>query len=248
MIYSSAPNLLFLSANSFTLSFSSFSSYSRDCLLINSVKAASYIISKGVSLSFLRSSDHFDCASNPNTQSQSGLASDPSGALEYLGLFFLSPLPPCPSSSLSFSVLFLDGFSSVSFFDISFFFSLALLRLSLAAFCSSSSSLFSSFSYSSLSSSSLLPPLSCLIFLFFSSCFRFCLSFLFDPESKVTFLDFAFSFFSSAASLLSSSYSSSEFAPFLPLVADLLPDGLAFFFFKSSSSLSGWSKSESKES
>ena len=102
IICSSAPNLLFLSTSSFTLSFSNFSSYSNDRLLINSVKAASCICSKGVNFSFLSSSDHLDCASMPSMRFQSGLASDPRGALEYRGRFsFFSS-----SSSLSLSYSF----------------------------------------------------------------------------------------------------------------------------------------------
>lgn len=129
MIASSAPNLSFLFIISFTLSFSIFSSYSSERLLINSVKAASYINSSGVSLSFFKSSDHFDYSSNPNIQSQSGFAKDPNGAREYLGLFFLSP--PYSSLSLSLSVLFFVTFTSSFFF--SFFSNLALFLLSLAA-------------------------------------------------------------------------------------------------------------------
>ena len=96
IIYSLGSKILFLSLMSFTLSFSSFSNYSRERLLTNSVKAASYIISRGVSFSFLSSSDHLDCASMPSMRSQSGLANEPSGALAYLGLFFFSP--PSPST------------------------------------------------------------------------------------------------------------------------------------------------------
>ena len=158
MICSSAPNLSFLLTSSFTLSFSSFSSYSKDFLFTNSVKAASYIISIGVSFSFFNNSDHLDSVSRPSTQSQSGLANDPLGALGYLGLFFFSPLSP--SLSLSLYVLF---FSTYPFFTFCFFSSLALFLTPFSPSSSSSSSSFSSLpsdcssplsSFSSYSSSS----------------------------------------------------------------------------------------------
>jgi hypothetical protein len=91
IIYSSGANLSFLFTISFTLSFSNFSNYSSDLLLINSVNAASYIISYGVNLSFFNNSYHFDYASIPNTLSHSGFAKDPGGALGYLFFFFFSP-------------------------------------------------------------------------------------------------------------------------------------------------------------
>lgn len=121
IIDSSAPNLSFLLTSSFTLSFSNFSSCSSDLLFTNSVKAASYIISNEVRLSFFNSSDHLDSASSPSTQSQSGFARDPLGALGYRGLFFFSP--PSPSLSLSPLTLF---FKTVSLSCFYFFSNLAL--------------------------------------------------------------------------------------------------------------------------
>lgn len=104
IIFSSGAKMLFLSVTSFCLSFSSFSNYSRDLLLISSVNAASYIISRGVSLSLLRSSDHLDYASSPNILSQSGFANEPGGALAYLYLFFFSADSGiCSPVSLSYS-------------------------------------------------------------------------------------------------------------------------------------------------
>ena len=183
MSYSSGANLLFRSTSSFTLSFSSFSSCSSERLLMSSVNAASCIISKGVSLSFFNNSDHLDCASRPNIQSQSGLAREPGGALAYLGLFFFSP-DSWSSSLTSWSFLFLRVESSCADDGLTncFFSSLELLLLSPPCLSSSSSSTSS--------------PDSCcssdvfLAFLSFSSCFRLSfasLYFLVNASPKVTF-------------------------------------------------------------
>lgn len=199
IICSSAPKRSFLLTSSFTLSFSIFSSYSSERLLISSVKAASCIISNGVSLSFFNNSDHFDYASSPKTQSQSGLANDPSGALAYLGLFFLSA---SPSLSLSLSVLLWRTLSSFFFCLITFFSNLALLRLArISSFASSSSWLSSYSSYS---------PSTSFLFFYSSFAFYFFKVFLdyFWVFSNWTLFFFVFSLFSSAAINLSSSYSS----------------------------------------
>ena len=132
IIFSSGSKILFLSTNSFTLSFSSFSNCSRDLLLISSVKAASYINSKGVSFSFWRSSDHLVWASTLSNPFHSGLTNDPTGALTYLGLFFFSPSPSSPSLS---AYLFL-AFSLTTLIS-TFFSSLLLLLLSAALYISS---------------------------------------------------------------------------------------------------------------
>lgn len=121
--------------SSLTLSFSNFSSCSRDLLLISSVNAASCIISKGVSLSFLRRSVHFYSASIPSILFQSGFAKEPRGALAYLALFFFSPSPskavsPSESSLRSNFFLLLSGLTIG--LTSTFFSSLALLRLSIS--------------------------------------------------------------------------------------------------------------------
>lgn len=238
--------MLLRSTISYTLSFSSLYKASSDLLFMTSVNAASCIISRGVNLSFLRSSCHFVCWSIPNIPSQLGFASEPNGARAYLGRFFLSPspspslsLPPAsPESSLR---LFFGSLTAI--LNSSLVYKRALFLLSRASF-SFSPSADPSLSSSWLSSSSLID--------FESSNFNSLrLWRFFLGGSKLTFF---LSLRSWRASYRSSSADSS--CPLLRFESNFF---LFFLFLLLSSesdisssefsmSLSGLSKSESNES